>query len=1580
MPASNSDYYSRMQKDKRQRNSHQSRTPQNLHNPYFQRYNHGHEIAESTPYNQIQDNHRKRESQFASSALSDTTQTYVDYQLDDLSIDNTKKPRHMKILPEKIMEESYDGSHRSSARRKLAKKHAQIKADLERISALESGVEQLKNEKRWFSFFFSKDVPPIPTEDERQPYPWLSAPLYSQLVFMWLWPIIKKGYKRTLVPDDLWYLPEELTVQDMHKRFRENLESVLRKDRAKKLRKMQKARHGSVDHLDTHKYQWPMYAIPYALFLTFKWKYSLLCFFLACSFACQACAPLITRRIIDYVTYSYYGVENSVKNGVGYTIGAVVLIFINGMLLNHFFHNAMVVGAATKAILTKDVMLKSFKLLAKLKHKFNTGRITSLMTTDLSRIDLAIGFQPLVLCFPIPVVIAVALLLHNIGVTSLAGIGLFILSLVVCVLLTSKLYSLREKVVKFTDERISLMREVLNNLKVIKFYAWEDAYKENITQVRRREMLFIFQIDVLRNFITAYAVTLPTLTSMVSFVTMWALDNMKAPGQVFSSLSLFSILAQAIMLLPIALATGADAAIGFRRCKDFLGSSEFDEELEEKLNVSEDQYYTKASSSPASTFEFTKRDGSFDEKAPVIDIAHADFVWQNFHKNNHDDLDPLWKDLDKKAKERKMNNFETTGKQSDHLKEASSYASDLDLFLTLSLVQDTKLFRGLFDVNLTVNKGDFVVITGVIGLGKSSLLSAIAGVMQLQNPATAKFDVCSDLLLCGAPWIQNATVRENITFGNPFEPKRYQNIIEACCLGDDLKVLSHGDMTEIGEKGVTLSGGQKARINLARAVYNDASILLFDDVLSAVDSRVGKHIINNLFGDLLRNHTRILATHQLSLVSSADKIVFLNGDGTMDCGTASDLIRRNNAFRNLVQHSEEATEENENEDNVSDEVVPSKAEVSRNLCLLPGSAPVHVTARRGEREGRKIAKEEPKNAIEQFGKTIEDEDVSVNAVSWDVYKRFLQLGSGIFGIFAAPIFLLLVALSTFCQLFTNTWLSFWMERKFDNVLDKLYVTLYVVFAVLTVFFTGIQFTMLGYMNNRSAKMLNVKAVEKILHVPMSFMDTNPLGRVLNRFTKDTDSLDNQLGEQIRLFMFPFATIIGIIILCCCYLPWFLIAVPFLVFVFVFFSSLYSGSSREIKRLEAVQRSVVYNNFNEVLSGMTVIKAYKAESRFIEKNDYLLNRMNEAYFLSIANQRWLCVYLDIIAATFALLISLLCVTNQFNISASSTGLLLNYVIQIVGLLSLTVRAMTQVENEMNSVERLHSYAFSLPQEAPYQKSETKPPKEWPIAGYIQFNDVSMRYRDNLPLVLKNLNFGVYPGEKLGICGRTGAGKSSIMGGLYRLNELKSGSITIDGLDISQMGLHDLRSKLSIIPQDPVLFQGSIRKNLDPFKQFSDELLWDAIRRSGLIDLDILPKIKSTSLQGNNYEMLHKYHLDQVVDDDGGNFSLGEKQLIALARSLVRDTKILILDEATSSVDYETDEKIQKTIGLEFNRSTILCIAHRLRTILNYDRILVMDQGQVVEKGTPWTLYRQNGLFKNMCDKAHISADDFIKPGQ
>lgn len=1475
----------------------------------------------------------------ASSSTSETTNTYVDttYHQQETTPEKKKK-RHIKKSPrgtskEVILESPYAGI--------LSQTNLEEKRDFE-------VQKPLYNQKRMFSFLFSNKIDPITASEDRTGYPWLTANFISQIGFWWLGPILKKGYKRTLTADDLWTLPPNLRVKEMHEIYEGHVQRILVKARAKH------AKSGK----PPGEFIWPTHAVPWALFLTLKWEYTLSCVFLSIAFASQALSPLLTKEIIDFVQYRSFGLDIPMGRGVGLTVGSVVLIFFNGLLLNHCFHNAMLAGAQAKAILTKALLLKSFTLSAKSKYMFNHSRITSLMSTDLTRIDLACGYQPFIICFPIPVIIAIVILLINFGITSLAGIGLFVVSMFICIILTKYLYEARETMVKYTDERIALMREVLENMKIIKFYAWELAYRTSLTSVRKKETKYLFKIKLLRNFVTAYAVSLPTLTAMISYITMWATDRKKSPGKVFSSLTLFAILAQAIMLLPISCASAADAYIGFRRCRDFFSAAEFSAELEQKLLDSEDLFFLEPEAS--SEFEFKRESYGTDSIASedavsretVIDIKNASYIWESFH----DELDTaIWdlsietkkaRKLEKKRQQeqRKLMKMERSALQS-YANSIKSVRNSVRNATTESFDSAQLQFPGLTNLDLTIYRGEFIIVTGVVGSGKSSLLQALAGFMKLDNPKTSKVKVEKDLILCSAPWIQNATVRENILFARPMDVKRYNQIIFACGLEEDLENLPAGDNTEIGERGITLSGGQKARINLARAVYSDAKVILLDDVISAVDARIGRHIINHLIKGLLKDRTVILATHQLGTVQSADRIVFLNGDGTVELGTVPELMQTNLNFERLIEYTQEHEEE----------VIPvttSEEALAQPTALIPN--------------------------LDLDGRTVLAEEAGENAISWNVYKQFIKLGNGSFGWSAAPVFFATMVLATFFQIFSNVWLSFWIERKFKDMSDKLYVSLYVTFAAVSVLFTTLEFTILALMNDLAAKLLHSEAVSKVLHAPMYFIDTNPLGRIMNRFTKDTDSVDNELGEQLRMFIFPLAIIIGIIILCICYLPWFAIAVPFLIFWFIFLASFYLSSAREVKRLESTQRSLVYNNINETLHGMATIQAFNAEQDFIDKNDRLLDRMNEAYYISIGSQRWLSVNLDIIICLFALIINICCITDQFHISASSTGLLLNYVTQIVALLSFTVRAMTLVESEMNSVERLHEYASYLPQEAAYKKTEFCPPSEWPASGYIQFDDVSLRYRPGLPMVLKGLNLSIYPGEKVGICGRTGAGKSSIMTALYRLTELETGSIFIDGLNIADMGLFDLRSNLSIIPQDPVLFQGSIRKNLDPFDQYQDSLLWDTLKRAGLFDEFSLQRARTTRYnpaKDVGYDDLHKFHLDQLVEEAGGNYSLGERQLITLARSLIRNSKILVLDEATSSVDFETDSKIQNTIANEFSKCTILCIAHRLKTILQYDRIIVIDQGEIIEKGVPWTLYNNNGVFRSMCESAHLTPDDF-----
>lgn len=1392
------------------------------------------------------------------------------------------------------------------------------KSDIEKVTD-----SNIYAQKRLFSFVHTKKINPVPENDnERKIYPLFHTNILSNIFIWWVVPIIKTGYKRTIQPNDLFKMDERMSIETLYKDFQKNLNWYFDKER----KKYSKLHPNATNQEIRDKTRLPKLTIAKVLFFTFKKQFIIACSFTILANCTSGFNPMITKRLIEFVEKKAYFKDTKINAGIGYAFGACIMMFLNSLFFNQFFHASQLTGVQVKSLLTKAALDKMFKLSNYSKHKYPNGQVTSFITTDLARVEFALSFQPFLVGFPVIAAIAIVLLIVNLGVIALVGIGLFAVCLMVTLLVFKSIVKYRVKANKFTDARVGKIREILNNMKMVKYYAWEDAYEENIIDLRSSEISFIRRMLYSRNFLIAMAMSLPNIASLITFLAMYKVNNMgRTPGNVFSSLSLFQILSLQMFFLPIALGTGIDMIIGLGRLQDLLQSEEVDPNAHEE----------------------TKPLPDLDSNI-AIKVENASFEWEDFElldtqlqkeKEANETKTERKKRLKKEAKLKKLKGENDDSNNNSNIDEDNDQ-NDVDS-------KNVTTFSKFTDLNFEINKGDFVMITGPIGTGKTSLLNALAGSM---NRTSGRVQINGHLLMGGYPWIQNATVKDNILFGSPFNKEKYEKILEVCSLEDDLKILPAGDRTEIGERGINLSGGQKARINLARAVYRDEDIFLFDDVLSAVDARVGKIIMEECLCGLLANKTRILATHQLSLIERADKIIVLGTDGSFEIGPVKEMKERNQTLINLLQFSSETkTEEEEEEEDYDEEVREEKIDLEKQFMSNP-QEDGHLTMR---------------------------EERAVNSIGLNIYKEYLKAGVGKWGFIIIPFYIFCIVGTTFCTLFSSVWLSYWIVDKFSDRSTSFYMGLYSFFVFASYIFMTMQFTLLCHIGLLASKWLNLKAVHRVLHTPMSFLDTTPLGRILNRFTKDTDSLDNELTENVRLMLYQIGNIVGVIVMCIVYLPWFAIAVPFLLLIFVFITEHYQSSGREIKRLEAIQRSFVYNNLNEVLGGMDTIKYYRDKERFLAKSDYLINKMNEAGYLSVAIQRWVAIFLDLIAVAFALIITLLCVTRAFAVSAASVGVLLTYVLQLPGLLNTVLRSLTQTENDMNSVERMVSYATELPTEAAYRKTEYTPPDSWPEEGVIEFKEVDFAYRPGLPIVLKKLSMSIKSGEKVGICGRTGAGKSTIMSALYRLNEVSSGSIVIDGIDISKLGLYDLRKRLSIIPQDPVLFKGDIRKNLDPFNENSDGMLWDALVRAGAIESDELTNVKKQKAneKGTRIEM-HKFHLDQLVEEDGANFSLGERQVLALTRALVRQSKILILDEATSSVDYETDGKIQTRIVEEFGNYTILCIAHRLKTILSYDRILVLEKGEIAEFDTPWNLFKdENTIFKSMCNRSNITADDF-----
>lgn len=1076
----------------------------------------------------------------------------------------------------------------------------------------------------------------------------------------------------------------------------------------------------------------------------------------------------------------------------------------------------------------------------------------------------------------------------------------------------SKRYSdAQDKLMKIRDEKMEVVSEALQGIRQIKFSALEPQWEKKIGEVRERELGAVWYVFMNDMMLLACWITSPILLSAVSLAVYATLHKELIPSVAFVSLGVFRALEVTLSVVPELTTDLLDAWVSVKRIDAYLRGAELEKKTKE---------------------------------ADEITFENASIAWPSDEKEE-----------------------------------------DPDRFV-------------LRNVNVTFPKGELSVISGKTGSGKSLMLAAILGEVHILDgsigvpravPMEERHDDKankSNWILPGViafvaqiPWIENATIKDNILFGLPYDEERYHETIEACALKKDIDMFTDGERTEIGANGINLSGGQRWRITLARAIYSRAGVLVLDDIFSAVDAHVGRHILEKcLNGKLCVGRTRVLVTHHVALCESKTKYIVELGDGLVqNAGFKSELEETGmlQQIKSHEQHNEPETQTDEDATAVNSEETSQADDEGEPLVKIPSKA--------------------------QPRKFVEEETREQGAIKTHVYGTYLRESGG-WGFWAIVLgFLLFVQSLTIGR---TWWLKIWTGHYENAHVEQhaayayslnlqqttsphqvrpmagqersfvFYLVVYVTLALSAAAMATTRFYWIFSGSIRASRKLFAKLNFVVLRAPLRWLDTVPVGRVLNRYTADFHGIDTHLAYSLAFGLNSFLNLVGVIVAGIFVSPIILVMASILLIISFWYGFRYLHGARPVKRLESTAKSPVFEQFNSALSGVTTIRSFDRAEVYIERMYKKLDDWTAATWHLWLFNRWVGWRMSVVGSTFSSFVAILILLTP-DMDSALAGFALSFSLDYAGALLWTIRYYANIELDMNACERVVEYT-----ELPTENLEgNSPPAAWPTEGRVEVNDLVVGYAADLPPVLKGLNFTVNRNERVGVVGRTGAGKSSLTLALFRFLEARSGSIYVDGVDISKIKLHDLRSRLAIIPQDPVLFSGTVRSNLDPFDNHTDEELFDSLQRVHLISdketaawpstTPATPESPTTASTKKNTNIFSD--LASPISEGGLNLSQGQRQLLCLARAIVSRPKVMVLDEATSAVDMATDALIQRSIREEFGDSTLLVIAHRLSTIVDFDRILVLSDGKVAEFGTPkelWELDGGSGIFRGMCEES------------
>ncbi|GAC94098.1 multidrug resistance-associated ABC transporter [Pseudozyma hubeiensis SY62] len=1353
-----------------------------------------------------------------------------------------------------------------------------------------------------FSVFSDADeeANPVSAEspDSGKECPVVTANIFSRITFHWMQPLMTLGAKKFVTEDDMWALPANEDAENLGRRFDKFWKQTKDKET------------GKPAFWTTLLYA---YGGPFMFAALLKSAQDALAFV----------QPQILRKLLQFVqSYDSQDANQSAMQGYLLSAALFCVAVTQTSFLHQYFQLVFVTGMRVRAGLVSAIFKKSLRLSNEDRGGRATGDIVNLMSVDATRLQDLCTYGHIAWSAVFQMTLAFVSLYNLLGWPSFVGVAIMVVSVPLNTALARYLRRLSEKQMKVKDKRTRLMNEILTNIKSIKLFAWEEAFTRKLFKVRNDEELKLLRtVGVVSAFFNFFWTAIPFFVSLGTFVT-YAYTNPEplTADVIFPALALYQLLSFPIAMFAGIISALLQAQVSAGRLSDFFDAGELDPAARKVI--------------------LPGQRGPVNPEAP----SRPDNVLDTLNDSNNDAHEP---------------------EQNDEV----VILRDAEFKWSRSQPVPT-----LQDINLTVKKGELLAVLGKVGDGKSSLLSAVLGEMVRTDGEVVVKGRTAYFTQGG--WCMGATVRDNILFGLKYEPEFYQRVIDACALTPDLNILPEGDRTEVGERGVSLSGGQRARIALARACYARADIYLLDDPLAAVDAHVGAHIFKHVIGPegLLRSKARILTLNSVSCLPQCDQIVSVRRGIILDeRGTYDQVMDKKGELFNLItglgkqSAREQAAEDGESETPTKDlEVIDMDKELDTHgqggeESLKGSKLHRRISSASMARPKTMSKKQIKQDTIRQLKESSAPKEKSEQgSVKPEVYRQYIKSCS----VLGVVLYILAQILSQVMTVSRDVVLKQWgkaNENGGDAGNTRFYLTLYGIVGILASICICIApFILWTWLVISSARKFHDNMFDAVLRSPLQWFETTPTGRLLNLFSRDVNVIDEVLPRVIHGLIRTMTVVLGVLCVVGYSVPPFLIAIVPLAFAYRAVLRYYLATSRELKRLDSVSKTPVFTWFQESLGGLSSIRAFGQEARFIATSEARVDRNQQCYFPAVTCNRWLAVRIEMMGSVIIFVASTLAVfirTKNGKMDAGLLGLMMSQALSTTQTLNWVVRSASEVEQNIVSVERVMSYT-DLVSEAPYEVPDQTPPEDWPSKGEVSMQSYSTRYRRELGLVLKKLNLDIKAGERIGVVGRTGAGKSSLTLALFRIIEAAEGKIIIDGIDVSKIGLKDLRSAIAIIPQDPQLWEGTLRENLDPTARSDDAALWKALEQARM-------KEHVQSLDGG---------LDAQLTEGGTNFSAGQRQLICIARAFLRNAKILVLDEATSAIDLETDAQVQAIVRSEFKGTTIT-VAHRLNTVIDSTRVLVLKDGAVAEFDEPQKLLEdKKSIFFSMALEAGLAKLD------